>query len=147
MNWLALNHLTIIFFLFFSSSQSTSIVTVSAQKPFLVTRQMFLEQQLIKRDMFPMQALAFHCFYHYFSHQTFMVQIDDLMKMLIFNWFYHHYWIVQHFDCMSFLSLGLAVPHGAPMSPQDAPRPPNDSSRHPQGPPMTTQGRPKVVIF
>ena len=31
MNWLALNHLTIIFFLFFSSSQSTTIVTVSAQ--------------------------------------------------------------------------------------------------------------------
>ena len=33
MNWLALNHLTIVFFLFFSSSQSTTIVTVSAQNP------------------------------------------------------------------------------------------------------------------
>ena len=62
-------------------------------------------------DMF-MQSLILHWFYECCSHQTFMVHIDDLVNMLIFIWF-HDYWIVHHFNFMSFLLLGLAVPQGA----------------------------------
>ena len=48
-------------------------------------------------DVF-MKVMMFQCSYDYFSNQTCLVYIDDLMKMMIFYWFYHHYWIVHHFN-------------------------------------------------
>ena len=87
--------------------------------------------------------LIFHCFYHYFSNQTFIVHIDDLMKMLIFCWFYHHYRIVQHLNSMSFWLLSLAVPQWAFSEPQWAPRTPQGHEMIPQGTPGDLQWVPK----
>ena len=77
-----------------------------------------------------MKFLIYHCFYNYFSNQTFVVHIDDLMKMLIFCWFYIYYWIVQHSNSMSFLLFSSALRSrlGAPKSSQDARRVPNAPS-------------------
>ena len=77
-----------------------------------------------------MKFLIYHCFYNYFSNQSFVVHINDLMKMLIFCWFYIYYWIVQHSNSMSFLLFSSALRSrlGAPKSSQDARRVPNAPS-------------------
>ena len=40
---------------------------------------------------------------HHFLHQHLMVQLDDVMQLLVFHWFYHYYLMFQHHTSMVFL--------------------------------------------
>ena len=101
-------------------------------------------------DVF-LKLIVLHCFYYYFSHQTFTVHIG---------------WSYENVDILFVLPSSLDRPTlelyvifvvefsttlrsslGAPMSSQDARRAPDDTSRHSQGPPMALQGHPKLVTL
>jgi hypothetical protein len=71
-----------------------------------------------------------------------MVQIYNLMKLLIFRWFYHHHWMVQHMTFMTFFLLNLLKSQGALYDPQDPQGPSNDTPRTSQGPPKDLPGTP-----
>ena len=60
-----------------------------------------------------MTFFILHCCHHYSLNQHFIVQIQNLMKLLIFRWLYHHHWMVQHMTFMTFFLLNLQKSKGA----------------------------------